>query len=114
MRDKLAPSFTHLGGSARHAVERDHTSKWDHQRVIHYRPPIPLCYCWDGMFSTRGNRLVCRSSSRFNSSTKASNFCGSRSFRMASHSCFQGVSVKLPPFCSDPSCRTWYLHLPCQ
>jgi hypothetical protein len=51
--------------------------------------------------------LVCCSSSRFNSSTNASNFCGSCSCMMASHRCFHGVSVKLPPFYSVPSCRRW-------
>jgi hypothetical protein len=33
---------------------------------------------------------------------------------MASHSCFQGISLKFSPFYSVPSCRIWYLHLLCQ
>ena len=112
MRNKFAPAFAHLSGGVRHPVERIHTRKWDHQQVVHGQILIPLCL--DGMFLPLRSRLVCCSSSRFNSSTKASNFCGSFSFMMASHSCFHGVSVKLPPFYSVPSCRTWYLHLPCQ
>jgi len=91
MRNKFAPSFAHFCGCVRHPVESDHTRKWDHQQVVHRQTPIPLCLV--GASPPR-SRLVCCSSSRFNSSTKASNFCGSCSFMMASQRCFQGVSVK--------------------
>src|SRR2546428_13067892 len=92
MRNKFAPSFAHLGGSACHPVKSDHARKWNHQGIVHVQAPTPLCL--DGISASPRSRLVCCSSSRFNSSTNASNFCGSCSFMMASHRCFHGLSVK--------------------
>ena len=112
VRNKFAPALAHLAGCVRHRVESNHARKWDHQQVVHRQILVPLCV--DGMFPPLRSRLACRSSSLFNSSTKASNFCGSCSFVMASHSCFQGRSVKFSSFYSVPSCRIWYLHLLCQ
>ena len=103
IRNKFVPSFAHIRGCASHSIESIHARKRDHEQVVHRYTSTSL---WlDGMSVCSRSREVCCSSSRFNWSTKASNLCGSCSFMMAAHKCFQGELVTLPPFYSVPSCE---------